>query len=413
MIIDIVKLPRRLKQFKRGVIDSRGEFSMPLPCINRSCGYWEPDDTHFVPVGSKHELVTGKDALFRYKFIEPTKFGIVEYFVLTGTPIDVRNPFRFKNILLYCPFFTLTDTNTMLTRKFIIWNGVFELLHFETEDSITDVPVEAVTANEMKNILNFCNVHKLDGVDRPLDNLIDTIHKYPDYKNVLITELKPSNADIEQLLMLGSNFNAYTNLFVLDEPYYWPDVTDIFRHVEIPVTCENISPVRSCTLLSHFVYGSIRMNDIKHLFGLNYDTHAFQRWFNPELLDSDTIISIEEPNSKLFEVLSYVENLPYSEFELTFDCNGLYNIKLYNQYDPTMTLKCPKELDSSVCELGRMLRRHFPDAVHISVVRSWGEEVYITIKRSNDRVQKFYFDMLSLIIGSRSIVRDYNGHMFT
>lgn len=412
MIIDIVELPRRLVQFKHGIIDSRGMYSMPTPSIERYHGYWEPDDTEFIGVGSKHELITGKDALFRYKFIEPTKFGIAEYFVLTGSPIDIRRPLSNRNVQLYCPFFSLTDTNTMLTRKFIIWNGVFELLHYETEDSITDAPVEAVTANEMKNILRYLNASKGDRFDCGLNSLLDTLNAYPECKNVLITELKSSNADIEQLLKLGSNFKAYTSILVNEEPYYWADVTDIFRHVDIPMTCETIAPVRKCTLLAHFIYGSATLYELKHLFGLNYDTHAFQRWFNTNLLSDDTIISIDKPDSSLFQILSYVENLPYSEFELVVDGNGLYNIKLYNQYDPTMMIKCPKELDEPVYQLVRMLRSVFRNSVHISVVRSWGEEVYITIKRSNDKVLKFYFDMLSLIIGSRSIVRDYNGHMF-
>lgn len=412
MIIDIVELPRRLVQFKRGVIDSRGMYSMPTPNIERYHGYWEPDDTEFVGVGSKHELITGKDALFRYKFIEPTKFGIAEYFVLTGSPIDIRRPLSTRNIKLYCPYFSLTDTNTMITRKFIIWNGVYELLHYETEDNITDAPMEAVTVNEMKNILKFLDVYKTEGVDRPLNGLIDNVCKYPDCENVLITEMKSSNTDIDHLLKLGSNFRAYTSMLVNEEPYYWPDVTDIFRHVEIPVSCENIAPIKRCTLLSHFIYGNTTLFELKHLFGLNYDTHAFQRWFNMDLLSDDTIISIDNPDSNLFQVLSYVENLPYSEFEFVVDCNGLYNIKLYNQYDPTMMIKCPKELNESVYQLARMLRSTFRNYVHISVVRSWGEEVYITIKKSNDKVLKFYFDMLSLIIGSRSIVRDYNGHMF-
>ena len=410
MICDIVQLPRRLHQFRREAsITSEQVVSFPMSSIARDWGYWEPNDEDFIGMGGKHRLIIGKDALFRYKFIEPTKIGIAEYFVMTKSPIDIRYPLRNKKQRLYCPWVTITNAQTLRVRKFIIWNGIFELMHYETEDSIHDAPIEAVLINELRN---QAMLH-----DRP--DIIKGFENYPkDWKNVLISEERLSDDKaIDALTMLGSNIKAYNELTVDQEPYYWPDLWDIFRGVNIPEVWTDMTPLNYCTFLSHVIYGHTTMESIRHLFGMTYDTHAFQREFNTRDLHPCTEISIyDDSNPDLFGILKYIERIGYSEFEIAVDANGKCKPTLYNPYDTFMRINQNSDQihwdPELLHKIGTSLKRYCPTMSSAEIISSWASEVYITIKETNGNVQRYFFDLVSASLGSRSLIRDYDGHIF-
>jgi len=416
MIVDIVELPRRLQHFKNGAIDTRDTCGFPLPALYRVSGFWEPDDASYLCIGGKHDLITGKDCLFRYKFIEPTKFGIAEYYVITADKIDIRFPARQKRVRLYCPYVTLTDPKTMLVRRFMLLAGVWELLHFETEDNVEDYPADAVTVNEIKNLLDINSAYDVCGpffsTDLGLKSIVEKIKSNPNYDDVLITEIKGDD-DIQTLLNLGSNISAYNNMTLNESPCFWCDITDVFRNVTVPNLNVVNDTMKTCSLLAHFMYGGVVISDIKHLFGMTYDTHAFQRWFNDGRLDPDIEISLGDGNTDKFvlEILKYVSRLPYNEFELTIDNSGLYNIKVYNPYDPMLSVVCEETVKENIGKFANEVVA--ASQYNIEALKSWGEEVYITIKRKDGRKRRFYFDSLSTIIGSQSLIRDYDGHMFT
>lgn len=410
MLVDIVELPRRHAQFKRreASVNSEMIISYPISNLAREFGYWSPNDDDYLAVGGIHRLMIGRDALFRYKFIEPTKYGVAEYFVMTSSPIDVRFPLSNKRIHLYCPWVTITDPRTLKIRKFILWNGIFELMHYETEDSIHDVPVEAVILNEIRNQARLHN--------RP--DVLVGLEKYPqDWKKVLISEERFDGSDAaEMLATLGSNIRAYNEVVVDQEAYYWPELYDIFRGLNLPESWTDTTPLRSCTFLSHVIHGSTTMGDIRHLFGMNYDTHAFQRMFNATALDPYTEISIYDENPDFFGLLKYIERLPYSEFRIEVDKNGLCNIQLYNQYDPYLQVKqstgTAQFEPEIMAKISSAVRRCCPHLESGEIVRSWGEEVFFTLKDQTGGVHRYYFDLISASLGSRSLIRDYDGRIF-
>ena len=181
MIVDIVQLPRRLSRFNRHAeINSEEVFGFPISMISRIYGYQPYNDDDFIGVGSRHKVLTGKHTPFRYKIIEPTKHGIAEYFVMTESPIDIRLPFRSSRVRLFCPWVTITDPATLEVRKFIIWNGVKDLIRYEVEDSVRDVPVELVIANEIRN---FARLHARPDVE-------STVDCYPSLDDNLVSEVK-------------------------------------------------------------------------------------------------------------------------------------------------------------------------------------------------------------------------------
>ena len=410
MIVDIVSLPRRLAHIKRAdeQVDSQQISSLPISCLSREYGYWQPHDDSFICVGSVHPVITGKDAVFRYKFIEPTKCGIAEYFVVTPSPIDIGRPMFTKNVQLVCPWVTLVDPKTMRTRKFIIWNGVYSLIHFETEDSILDFPVEAVMLNELRNL---ARLH-----DRP--DLLEFLSNYPsDYKDVLISEERPDGSmDVDQLAMLGSNIEAYNSMTDFDDPCHWCDISDVFRGIDLPNMYTDKSPLKGCSFLHHVLYGSTTIKEVAHLFGMSYDVHAFQRNFNDARLDKLVELSIhQDDNPDIFEILKCAERIPYEEYFLDFNEKGECELNLRNHYDPRLKVPVPTK-DPDIAKLSYTIRdlinHGFKGYKRAAVIKSWSSEVYITILPESGKLISYYFDLVSASLGSRSLIRDYDGHLF-
>jgi len=409
MIVDIVQLPRRLSRLNRpdATITSEMAIGFPTSGIYRAFGYWDVNDDECIGIGSQHRVITGKDALFRYKFIEPTKYGLAEYLVLAESPIDVRYPLRNKRVKLYCPWVSIINPRTLRTRKFILWANIFELTHYETEDTVFDAPVEAVIANEVR----------IFAEENGRPDIAQDFRRYPkNWKDVLVSEEKLSGTEaVDALMQLGSNIRSYNEMVVDTEPYYWCDASDIFRGIDLPKVWTDTTPLKSCTIVSHFMYGSTTIGQLKHLFGMTYDTHAFQRTFNESDLHPYTEIAIYDDNPDLFGILKYIERISYSEFSIVIDANGLYNVKLYNQYDPFLCVKNQDQvqMDKDILDkISLAIKSGYPNAVQTEITRSWCDEIYILIKEHNGKVHRYYFDLVSAALGSRSLIRDYQGRMF-
>lgn len=406
MIVDIVPLPRRLKNIKRREesISSEEVVCLPIPTLSRSCGYWQPDDTAYIGFGGWHPVITGKDVPFRYKFIEPTKFGTAEYFVVTTSPINILQPWLSKNVQLICPWVTLSDPKTLTVRKFILWNGIFDLMHFETEDNISDTPIEAVIVNELRNLAK----------SNYRDDLIESLKEYPsDCSKLYISEEKMDEVNsVDNLSQLQSNILAYGSMLENEDPCYWCDIGDVVKGVKLPHKWNYFPELCGCTFLNHVLYGKTTLGGIRHLFGLTYDAHAYQRVFINKELDPGVELSIyDNSNPDLFGVLKYVERLPYSEFVIEINGgNGVPSMTIMNPHDVTLKLKneVPPSLRDSVNQIVNALKSGYPEMIGAKIIRSWEECVYITIMNTDDSKQSFYFDLISASLGSRVLVRDYD-----
>ena len=408
MIVDIVPLPRRLKNVNRSkeAITSETVASMPMPAIRREFGYWEPDDSSFVLFGGVHHVITGRDTPFRYKFIEPTKYGLAEYFVLTTAPIDVLQPWKSKGVQLICPWVVLEDLKTMTIRKFIVWNGIFELTHFETEDNVRDVPAEGVIVHELRTLAK----------ENGRDDFLEALTEYPaDYTKLLISEEKLGRgATIDDLLQLGSNIAAYESMIRNENPCFWCDIGSVVKGVNMPGKWNNFRELIGCSFLNHVLYGKTSLGSVRHLFGLTYDAHVFQRPFIVKDIEPYVELSIEDNSPiDMFGVLKYIERIPYSEFVIELDVCGSSSIAVFNPHDPIVKLDV--QLPPSVAEAMTEIRKNLSDSEHfqhVTIRRSWSEEVYITIKMPNGEEQHKYFDLVSASLGSRTLIRDYDECLF-
>ena len=222
--------------------------------------------------------------------------------------------------------------------------------------------------------------------------------------------------DIDQLSMLGSNIQAYNSMSEFDDPCHVCDIGEVFRGVDLPNMYTDQSPLKGCTFLRHVLYGPTTIKEVAHLFGMSYDVHAFQRNFNDKKLDKLVELSIyQDDNPDIFEVLKCAERMPYEEYFLDFDEKGECELHLRNHYDPSLEVPIPKndpDISKLVYEIRDLLQHGFKGFKHAAVIRSFEECVYITIMLDTGKLISYYFDLVSASLGSRSLIRDYDGHMF-
>ena len=409
MIDDIVVLPRTLKQFKREAsVSSETMVTLPLSAIPRYSGFESPNDEDWVCFGSTMRVPTGKHTWFRFKIVENTPIGIVEYFCLTESPVDFYNPRKSIKLKIHCPWLTITDSRHLKVKKFVLWRHIIELTRYETEDSVIDSPVEAVIANEIRA---FAQIYGCEHFYKELTH-------YPtDFKNVLVSELKSKSEEdgLDTLCTLESNIRAYLqNDDDLPFPMFEPD--DIWRGISLPKRWTNTDMLRYCSVLPFLQFGAITLGEIAHLFSPCYQLHAFQRGFAQPVLNEMTILNIPaNDTTELFTIIKYAEGLPYSEFELRItktDCG----LKVYNPYDLRLLKKTASvEASQSTAEtdnIRRLILERFPNLSQMLLVRSWSEEIYITVTYADGKTDMFYYDMSVAALCDRSLIRDYNGCMF-
>lgn len=413
MINDIVQLPARLKQFKRSAnIKAETMMWYPISTITRSVGYPEPDDTSVVQYGTNFELPTGMDTFFRYKFVETTKSGICEYVVFTEEPIDIARPYNSLCVTLYPLWVNFTDRNTCQTKKFVLWNNVAKFSKQCGVKCGKTAPLEAVIADEIRAFAAFYGYQ---------DELLRYVCNMPSVNDEthITEETKESDDLANKLMLLGSNILAYHDCFDTD---LWqvtgrPDI--VLSGIELPEKHNiNIHLIQMSDAFWWLSKGPVKLGDIKPVFSPTYGRHMFRRPFKLDPLNPYTEISIEDENLGIFELIKYFEHLPYSEFEVKFDREQKTKITLFNPYDLNAVISNAHvdhldTLEESLRPIKTKIGEVFPDYVRMTVVRSWSEEIYITLVDKNDNIERFYYDMAAATIGSRALMRDYSGCMFT
>ena len=406
MIDDIVLLPRRLKQFKRDAkVSSELLCSPPMSSIARLVGYEVPDDTLVIPFGTGMNVPTGVDTWFRFKLIENTVSGIVEYFCLSESPVDIFNIKKSKRTRVYCIWVSLTDPVTFRRRKYVLWEHIRALMRYEIEDSVNDVPVETVIANELRA---FADVYGCPEIFPALVN-------YPSSKEIVrISELGANKNEVDTFLKVVSNIKALNEIYDVDTSIHSPDPTEVFRGTDLPEKWTDISPLKRSTVIKHLMWGPVDMKELFFLFGAGFGLHCFQRGFNTQPLPGDTEISTEEGSTvELFSIIEYIETIPYGEFELTVKADGTHQFRRFNPFDMNVLSRekhadlmqtTDEEVTTAVKSIAETICNNITEIV---VARSWAEEAYITFKYADGTSRRFYFDLAVYALCSRSLFRDY------
>ena len=409
MIDDIVLLPRRLKQFKRDAkVSSELVCSPPLSGITRLVGYEVPDDTLFIPFGTGMNVPTGVDTWFRFKLIENTISGIVEYFCLSESPIDIFNIKKSKKTRVYCIWVSLTDPVTFKRRKYVLWEHVRSLMRFEIEDSINDIPMESAIADEIRA---FGRMYGCPEISESLNN-------YPSSKEIVrISELGTKPSEIDTFLKVVSNIKALNEIYDVDSSIHSPDPTEVFRGIDLPEKWTDISSLKRSAVLTHLLWGPIDLKELFFLFSAGFGLHCFQRGFNTQPLPGDTEIDVGN-SDELFTIIEYIETIPYGEFELTVKADGTHQFKRFNPFDMNVLSReqhadLMLDTDDKVATAVKTIAGTISDnIIEISVARSWAEEAYITFKYADGVSRRFYVDLAVYALCSRSLFRDYQVPQF-
>ena len=407
MIDDIVLLPRRLKQFKRDAdVSSEVLYCSPMSCIPRIYGYETPNDDTFAPYGTTISLPTGHDTWFRFKMIENTPNAILEFYCISESPVDVLHIKKSKKTCVYCLWVAATDPKTYQQKKYVLWEHVRAFMRYETEDNVSDVPIEAAIASEL---WAFAEVYGMPDVLHP-------ILDYPDKKDIVrISELNPKTNWLDAYLNLGANIRALSDIYAFDDTIHAPNPGDVFRGVDIPEKWIDANPLKRSSVLKHLIWGPICISELMFLFSPRFALHCFQRGFNMTPLPGDTEISIPKSDDhNVFSIIEYIERIPYGEFELRISVDGKCDFVHYNPFDMNILSRevsadhtnggdCEEVMKASA-KIRELMDK---DVVQVIIARSWAEEAYITFRYADGNVQRFYVDVSVHALCSRSLLRDY------
>ena len=414
MIDDIVILPRRLKQFKYNAhVSSEQVCCPPISNIDRLVGYESPNDDVFIEAGTRMSLPTGVDTWFRCKLIENTRNGIVEYFCISRSPLDIFRIKRSSKTLLYCLWVSIIDPVTFKRRKYVLWEHVRALMRYEVEDNVADVPIEAVIADGIRAFADINDSHEL----------LMSVINYPDAKEInRISEIRPDIDGLGIYLTLCSNIRALNEIYSLDQSIHAPFPIDVLRGIDLPERWTDLSPLRKSSVLKHLLVGPATIRELLFLFDPKFGLHCFQRGFNDALLPDDTEIDIpKEDDHEVFSIIEYIETIPYGEFDLTVDViTGKHEFIRRNPFDMnelSRNLHCDRVLNDFEPEVQKAIdsiREEVPDdVISVHVARSWAEEAYITFRYADGKTRSFYVDIAIHALCSRSLIRDYQIPMFT
>lgn len=378
MIDDIVELPRPLKKFRLGNQSSYVPYEAPVSKFGIQLGICVEIEDLPICIGNEFDLVAGKDAPFRYKMIEHTSDFIREYVTISDGPITSRES------KIFTLWMNQYDRKTHLTERYYFWDLIEECRrHYGFQDCMR-------LDNEVQDLVSLLNPVEFPGLKRAY---IDSVNK--------LRPIRDEVRDIDNMYMLRGNILALQEAIAGDCMFH-PD--DVLRGVDL-------EPKKGITLYSGA--GRILSNnivvpkDLKWMLGPDHVTkpyHMCLRSTRPPLPDANVHALVEYSN--WFDVLKYVELIPYSEFTVDATDRVISKIRVFNPYD-TENFKDIRfdQMDESISEpftkLFEELAKVLPSFKTMTLHRSWGEEVYITLQLPDCKTKQYYFDLTYAALGSR------------
>ena len=283
----------------------------------------------------------------------------------------------------------VVDKVTLRTSKYINPNGLWEVYSW-IDGSGIPVHINALT--------DIMASPKVPSEDVPL---------YSEWIASLASGLVPLDKEDE---FVRDMYKVSMNLASLDDDEREVRPNRVFRDIKkegkIPSNIPTIGLIATA--------GKFTPNDLKkvmHPMGLRNDLSYMLQSCNLH----DKCVSGLTEEGLWFDVLKYVEAIPYGEFFVGEKHADGDTITVYNPYDRpskfelTINEKNP-EITNTIHKLDELLY-HLTCQGRWTLFRSWNEDVYITITSTTFSralgnrcmTKKFYFDMTYATIGSRMI----------
>lgn len=379
MIDDIVELPRPLKgRSCETVLSSYRPYEPPASEFGRMLGISVDIRDMPICIGNEFELLTGNDSPHRYKLVEHDEKFVREFVTISDGPITSVSS------KLFTLWVNQVNKQTLECNRYYFWDMI-------------------AAARE------YYGFQKCDLLSREVEDTLKvagTLRSYPglersyQWSHEHLEPVKDEVEEVDRMFMLHANIGALDD--AMDCNYFF-NPTDVFRGA-----WKDTKPIKLITgagrILSHDI---VAPKDVKKLLGPDYATkpyHMCLREVKP--LHEETHIDTCTECSGWFDVLKYVELIPYSELFVTFTNQGIDVMRVYDPYDREHTRDIKiDQLDEKTrvnfTKLREELNEVLPPFTRGSIYRSWGEEVYITIQNQYRQTKRYYFDMVYAALGSR------------
>lgn len=390
MIDDIVRLPRTFSREKyEASFSSVKPYFIPDCELERICGYSATDDSAVVGLGNEIKIVTGPDAMYRYKFIETTADEINEYFAIADAPIESAAA---RIYTLWCSH--VKKDTLLVTKEYYFKNIAQAFEAFQTSATTLSRMVED----------NMSLMHCSDRTLNYLKSLYRWGHLYP-------VKLDHIEKEIDRMLQVRENIMVFRNV----DPYLILDPTDIFRGVLSKDNPKKEIGTRTNEILQKEV---VSPRDIRSMLSPKFAAHPYSVRSNVEgRIDRDVDISLQgEGDTNWFDVVKYIEQIPYGVFnlKLSLPFAGTSSLEVFNPYDGCLKKdldhsEIEHKLQTTISNLAEEIESGYSNQEKLECVinRSWNEDVYITLSSPDGRTTKrLYFDLAYAAIGSRFMFAD-------
>ncbi len=412
MLLDIIPMVDRWKESNRRVDCS----TFSQICVEQQWNYIQFPvgmEERYFPVG--REFDDYETHQYRYKIIEQVGKYLIEYLVISWDPINLLAITKNKGteiIPIWAKYFNVADKRSVR-------------VHYFT-DNICDILNEVWVMPSMHCDTNTVREAYLCELDRVGEqyNLPDLRELVDEQRNKfgMGVSVIPSNED--------KDIDKFFDLGRVLSPLYWdngalcyPWVRDSICNTNwsIPAALDN--SYYTDKILRH----RIDLDSIRPMLDNTYCMHGFTRPIPAAFeLSSEVVTNFgDDVNNLVYGLGKFIEEVPYTEFKIKgiYDkwealfCNFYFERNMgHLVYDGKVdTDVFPRLVFNNVmrqlsCIAAGLDSRN--EVKEMILIRSFNEDVYITITYKNGKVIRLYSDMVFSTLGSRGIFTDYECSWF-
>lgn len=375
MIDDIVLLPRPFARHKGPIsVASYSAYEPPASPLGMALGISTEIKDMPICVGSEFNLITGSDAMYRYKLIEHDAENVREYMVVSDGPLSSNR----------CKMFTLwvdeIEKSTLLRARSYFWDLLdkarkyfsFHLCPSFSNEVYDKVKLIGALIGAPWVTNRYTWPHVITGWKSSDSSIFDDLQKINGNIDVMDTAL--ANGD-----------------FVHELDMYRGVSEDSDNKIDLTTGLGRI-------LSSHV----ITPKDLKRFIGPNYSTRINPEWaISNKSVDNSVKDAAQDANGWI-DVFKYISDIPYSEVFAAFEDGGYKVVRVFDPYDRPRSIdfldgKVPDNLKETLGRISDDLTT-IGNCAEFKFYRSWSEEVYITIKTGSGANRMYYFDMAYLAL---------------
>lgn len=409
MLLDIIPLVDRWDESNRFVDCS----TFAQRCITDVPYSTGPIEEVWYPLGREFDG-PGASRYERYKVVEHVGAYIIEYIAIGYYPINVvaisKN--RDKELLPICSkMYNFGDQHKVNIHYFT--NNILDILDEcwvypkSSADALTTRSAyfyELERAGELMNNSMLLEFVADKRKTTPTEGLLDAAFE---------------NSDVDNFFDLGK---VIMPLKWDEEALIYPWVQDaIIKNWNIPKV------FAASTFTRNYLNNRIGISDLIHSIDMRYHMHPFTRKIPAVFpLTKDVRTNLGDyGNDLIYGLNKFIEQVPYTEFKI----DGVYDnwqawfgnvyysanmgyIRYNGKYDTDVF---PRLIFNHVMEDLTKIASYLEPNVEVEnvcIVRSFNEDVYITLTYKDMRVIKIYADLVYTILGSRGLFTDYECSWF-